>query len=161
MCTCLCVCLPLSQGRQDVCMCGCVCVWESERRCVCTCLRESGRVSVTSPHCCPHWTDCTHNEWAASPPCCGYPRSGHILYCNLSEVDRILYSSLFAGMMSSGHLPLFIRKGCSHVRAGAGWPRLPGVCLGDGEWGAWMMRRRRKERETEKSKVFVNLFQYI
>lgn len=64
-------------------------------------------------------------------------------------------------MMSSGHLPLFIRKGCSHVRAGAGWPRLPGVCLGDGEWGAWKMRRRRKERETEKSKVFVNLFQYI
>lgn len=32
-------------------------------------------------------------------------------------------------MLSSGHLPLFIRKGCSHVRMEAGQPRLPGVCV--------------------------------
>lgn len=70
-------------------------------------------ISLTYPPYCPRWTDCPHNEWAASPPRCGHPRSDRILYSNLSEMDRILYSSLFAGMMSPGHLPLFIRKGHS------------------------------------------------
>lgn len=76
----------------------------------------------------------THNEWAASPPCCGYPRSGHTLYSNLFEADQILYSSLFAGMKSSGHDPLFIRTGCSRVRAEVGWPRSRGVCVRKCVW---------------------------
>lgn len=38
-------------------------------------------------------------------------------------------------MMSSGHLPLFIRKGCSHVRAEVWQPRSQGVCLYDAVLG--------------------------
>lgn len=76
----------------------------------------------------------THNEWAASPPCCGYPRSGHTLYSKLFEANQILYSSLFAGMKGSGHNPLFIRMGCSHVRAEVGWPKSQGVCVRKCVW---------------------------
>lgn len=73
---------------------------------------------------------------SASAPLCGHPRSDHILYSNLSEVDRILYSSLFVGMMSCGHLPLFIRKGLSRARAEVGWMCvLAGVCVCVGKCG--------------------------
>ena len=142
---CICFHFPFYQRFQGMCM------FDKASQHVRTHLYESDCTSLTLPPSCPNRTDCTHNEWDASLPRYGRPRSEHILYGNLSEADCILYSSLFARMMSSGHLLLFIRLGSSHLRPEVGWPRLGlSVCvLGRGGW------RRKREKGWRKTKEEV------